>query len=690
MVVEGHDIADIQVLSILPSVTTVENGSVDPKTSAKQVTNSPTRQPLADSSPSSKSIGEAVGQPTNIVNLNALSIKTREPRKRHAKHEIGRHPTAKNPRTPPTSTSSKNSFTDPAILSIRKAHSGSQERHTTPLSQAESLVSATLSGPFHSILLSEIPIGQEVEDEKSSPHEHPDSLQDGLKGNEESKKRRRRKRKKPEAGGKLIAPTPSSLLPINATLVKPNGHAHSAFLAQADRTSGAGGVANDGKDQYLLAKSSTVKVRQKSRHTREQRETSEWEAEDASNIQKMPEFDFAANLSKFDKHSVFSQFKNDDTTADEARLVGHNRMPRPGTNGGRNLHFSENVLDAPRLTPKPGKWSSEAGESELEGVLQSSPSIHMHRPPSSSKKDHDQPQSATSNRRVPTSRSMSSTRTRSMDRILTLTPLQSVEAEAFAVSHIGLSEDIMTENAARGIAEVVMHDLKDRAAAIKQPQMIIFAGNHKTGARAISAGRHLLNHGVQVVTAVLDANDGFYGRSNENLLPAVRQAIFSFRKSGGKVFPVQTLFRSIESPSFRPHVFLDAVHGIHLQHRDLSPNAQAHVVDLLEVFQDSGHEEHVLSIDVPLGRDPITGKVTIGHDKSSLHWPQHAIFLGTPKPWREAVFGIAGDETEKTMMLQGFKSWVVDLGFNFAKSKGGFGRSMGGWGQSWVEELDIG
>jgi len=33
-------------------------------------------------------------------------------------------------------------------------------------------------------------------------------------------------------------------------------------------------------------------------------------------IQELPDFDFAENLSKFDKRSVFDQIRNEDTTAD--------------------------------------------------------------------------------------------------------------------------------------------------------------------------------------------------------------------------------------------------------------------------------------------------------------------------------------------------------------------------------------
>ena len=75
-----------------------------------------------------------------------------------------------------------------------------------------------------------------------------------------------------------------------------------------------------------------------------------WATEDATDIQELPDFDFEANLSKFDKRSVFEQIRADDHTSKESRLVSINRLPpaRPGTYGGKNLHPTENVLDSPR------------------------------------------------------------------------------------------------------------------------------------------------------------------------------------------------------------------------------------------------------------------------------------------------------------------------------------------------------
>jgi enhancer of mRNA-decapping protein 3 len=93
-----------------------------------------------------------------------------------------------------------------------------------------------------------------------------------------------------------------------------------------------------------------------------------WATEDATDVQDMGDFDFQGSLAKFDKKTVFTQIQADDGIPDEDRLVSHNRLPRPkpGTAGGKNLHYTENVLDLPNGNAKTDIWKSEAGDSDLE------------------------------------------------------------------------------------------------------------------------------------------------------------------------------------------------------------------------------------------------------------------------------------------------------------------------------------
>jgi enhancer of mRNA-decapping protein 3 len=92
-----------------------------------------------------------------------------------------------------------------------------------------------------------------------------------------------------------------------------------------------------------------------------------WASEDVT--EEMGDFDFENNLAKFDKHTIFEEMRKEDQVDDANRLVSHNRLAKPGTAGGKNLAYNENVLDlAPSATAKNADfWNSEADDA-LEGA----------------------------------------------------------------------------------------------------------------------------------------------------------------------------------------------------------------------------------------------------------------------------------------------------------------------------------
>lgn len=90
-------------------------------------------------------------------------------------------------------------------------------------------------------------------------------------------------------------------------------------------------------------------------------EANGWASEEVT--EEMGEFDFENNLAKFDKRTIFDQMRKEDQIDDSARLVSHNRRPKPGTNNGKNLHYSENVLDMPaNMAQNNDFWNSEADD----------------------------------------------------------------------------------------------------------------------------------------------------------------------------------------------------------------------------------------------------------------------------------------------------------------------------------------
>ena len=101
-------------------------------------------------------------------------------------------------------------------------------------------------------------------------------------------------------------------------------------------------TASIGRYPHQLASNRRKTRRKQTRYTNADEEG--WATEDVTDF-KETEFDFQGNLSRFDKKTVFSQIKAEDTTADEARLVSFNRLPRRDkAPPKKNYRHTENVL----------------------------------------------------------------------------------------------------------------------------------------------------------------------------------------------------------------------------------------------------------------------------------------------------------------------------------------------------------
>lgn len=359
-------------------------------------------------------------------------------------------------------------------------------------------------------------------------------------------------------------------------------------------------------------------------------EVNGWATEEATDIQELGEFDFASNLSKFDKRRVFEEIRNDDTTADEARLVSFNRkVPKPGTNGGRNLHWTENVLDdspeeesdnrATDHEPSDAKLSSgtfsgrdvsrlsvrgrasrkgsgilgqplipaqinTVGRHQLSGSRTNSPlptKTHVSASPITGPSVSNATlRLATTNRSCPT-----------------VSPLQILEVEQLAIGEVGLSEDMITENAGRSIAEAAVGLLNSDAAA---PTILALVGNHRTGARAISSARHLRNRGHRVTVCMLGIEQ------EVELLESCRKQVEIFKKMGGRFLKWEELSPRLSTSEFEPDLVLDALFGIHLTFNDLRTDDQATAFQMISWVNRS--ELDALSVDVPSGISATTGK----------------------------------------------------------------------------------
>ncbi|KAF2005575.1 hypothetical protein P154DRAFT_551348 [Amniculicola lignicola CBS 123094] len=448
-----------------------------------------------------------------------------------------------------------------------------------------------------------------------------------------------------------------------------------------------------------------------------------WATEDATDIQELPEFDFAENLSKFDKRTVFNQIRNEDTTADEDRLVSFNRLARPGTHGGKNLHPTENVLDSKRLKSASNSSSDEdlsdfgsgrnsrramsraslkripmrqgsAVQPDLDTLSQSgapsslvaraagrtfinrqyaSSSIatasspkpgRLNSPPDSPRLDSNAPRSCL--RIMPTNR-----------RCNTITPGGMLAVEESAEIDFGLTEDMMAENAGRGIAEVALSAINPGGRRLARenpnprPVIVVLAGNHRGGARAIAAARQLQARGPKVMVALL----GFERTADWDR--DVRRQVDLFKKFGGTVrgwLETEDALKRLQAP---PELIVDALLSRHKEFDALHDDDRRTVLAIVGWANKS--RAAVLAVETPSGVGGSTGEVAILQGEPLEVRAKYIVCLGAPRTGLlKALQNGAGREPQWLI-------WVVDIGVNQPWRNAGIGGGKGvKFGENWI------
>ncbi|CUS09750.1 unnamed protein product [Tuber aestivum] len=448
-----------------------------------------------------------------------------------------------------------------------------------------------------------------------------------------------------------------------------------------------------------------------------------WATEDVNDY-KAREFDIQGNLDLFDKEGLFNQMKAEDTTADEARLVSFNRLPQRGSNSKasgvprKNYHHHENVLGTYAkglpLNDRDG-WPNEFITEESSGDSEDGPGR--------GRGDGTAAESGRSSRRGMSHRSQSgrrrgtkqmSTSNPSMRSLENLhhhqsssgggpgqasagksgkptlrlapsgklcpivSPLQMLDVERIAEVELCLTDDMMTENASRAIAQVAIQAFGKRISASNHnalPVVLVFAGNHKSGARAIAAGRHLKNHHVRVMVCVLGLE------REDELLEHVRRQLNIFRNAGGRVARWEELANNLKTLDSPPELIVDGLLGIHLNFDDLRTDQQATAFELVQFANKS--KASVLAVDIPSGVDGSTGEVAQPEGTGYLHMrAKWVVCMGAPKSGllNALVSGIGA----------GWSLYVADIGIsNTAWRKYGTRRRHGvEFAAEWVVELE--
>ncbi|SMY21880.1 unnamed protein product [Zymoseptoria tritici ST99CH_1A5] len=508
-----------------------------------------------------------------------------------------------------------------------------------------------------------------------------------------------------------------------------------------------------------LDKSTTKKSRRRQRDEQEQ----DFAQGDTTDIQDMGDFDFESELKKFDKKSVFDEIRAGDTTADEDRLVSHNRVHRPGTYGGKNLHPTENVL-SPKLE---AKYNSE----ELDSSSDANTELDLANGRSSSKHSvsravfpKTKPARQNSGQHVesrphPLTASMSSDRTRtrstaslvnrtkqptslaassphidrpssphsvvsnariaeslaesskpldpyfgirpSMTACPTLLPRALHTLEVATVATFGLTHDSVAESAARCIAEAALR-LSDLHGGLRRPSrtntvrgsmtssavlnppsqdlptIVVLAGNHDIGARALAAARQLLGRNYNIIAA-----ESLYESADTRDAQVKTQTTVLRRMARGGANIKRGLWQKasgyIKNLTGPPAVIIDALLAGATYDSLLTPDA-AHSSKLQQETREmidwaNRSRAPVLSIGCPSGVSGIDGLATTVDGEPLAVRPDRVLALGAPytgllkateagEKWEVSVADIGINIALKSDEAVSFGgSWSADLKF---------------------------
>jgi enhancer of mRNA-decapping protein 3 len=362
--------------------------------------------------------------------------------------------------------------------------------------------------------------------------------------------------------------------------------------------------------------------------------------------------------------------KEEDHIPSEERLVSHNRVARPGTFGGKNLHPTENVLD-----PQPRSGTAQKSISRRGSARQ--PSISSES--SAESNNHVRISSRISSARVaqkrfPVRTNTSGTNVQKLSRTATgasgrletsthsirhlasstsnenisrLTPAASpliqtttptagkvhlyidndsnsicptitpgiiVAVENLASSDHDIPLALINENAGRSLAEIIISELISRSQkeAKRSFSALFLVGNHRAGARALVAARHLRDRGVSSICCVLGLDrpgHSLNAEVDEQLsrirIPETASANSSSNRSALVVVASwREVVKFLSHQTDEQDIWVDALLAPTYTYDTLVPDEQNAVVEMVEWANEG---KLILSIDTPCGINASTG-----------------------------------------------------------------------------------
>lgn len=315
--------------------------------------------------------------------------------------------------------------------------------------------------------------------------------------------------------------------------------------------------------------------------------------DDVSSIKQSEEFDFAQSTADFDKRRALEEFEVNDNVDSENRLVGHNKLKTKYShdenvlqNKSDNWEDTSSVLSdeagAITITNRENKKAS----AQLLAMIQTQPA-NARRSPSLETRGYQLQSMA-------------------KEQLPLATPLQIIEVERLCSENFKLSQQLITENASRGIASLVVKMLGGSSRIAQSnhnlpPLVLLLVGNNRSGARALATGRQLANHGLRVIAYTLTDFT-----NTEDLDANVQEQYEMLEFVGGKSVCMMTELSKFMSSLETPLEFVvDGLQGYDTSLGDLWGSELENATSVISWV--NGQGVNVLSLDIPSGIDAGSG-----------------------------------------------------------------------------------
>lgn len=322
----------------------------------------------------------------------------------------------------------------------------------------------------------------------------------------------------------------------------------------------------------------------------------------------MDEFDFAANLQKFDKKSVFEDISNNDHIDESNRLVSINRNDNKkekygidemvlkknkhdGWDNNDNFDYSNVINGSNKAKKNTSSDTSQGNDSNISLQSRAVSTASYERKPSLTPSFAQFFSSIYDESPVPT-----------------CSTLQISDVFTLCKTKFELTDQILNENAGNNLSDLVVNKiiggfriaLKNHNEA---PLVLLLVGNNKAGSVALTTARHLFNKGMKTMVYLL------YNTkiSQDELFDEVDDELKRYSKIGGKMTnSIEQLEQYLNNPDGSPLEFIiDGLQGFDTDINDYGEQESAEANKLIHWCNSS--KVPVLSLDIPSGLNPSSG-----------------------------------------------------------------------------------